>query len=225
MSAGSCHDGGDDGAAAPGHCAGDAVRRDRGRPGTGPSIDRRWPPLDKPEQPPRGGLYQGMCRQDPPELPNLCADNRQWIAAPASTERRHCARSPSPPSSLSVTPDRETDVPGQPFTAAQWRSALPRRSRHGRLPGCGYADDPGLAPVSGPDPGRGRLRQLDRPGLSSCRSPLCRDRRSASPSGRRTPSGVYVGQRCQRHGGPEDPVGGMSGQFASSAAMYKYTAG
>jgi CarD, C-terminal domain len=24
------------------------------------------------------------------------------------------------------------------------------------------------------------------------------------------PSGVHVGQRCQRHGGPEDPVGGMT---------------
>jgi len=55
-----------------------------------------------------------------------------------------------------------------------------------------HADDPGLVPVSGPDPRPGRQRQLDCPALRSRRSPFARDRRSASPSGWRPPSGMHL---------------------------------
>ena len=98
---------------------------------------------------------------------------------------------------------------GQPFTAAQWRSALPRRSP--AWPSAevqGRADGPGLVPISGPDPGPGRLRQSDRPGLSSRRSPCAvtgdplRRQDDQSPSGMHlrteVPAPCRSGRPCRR---------------------------
>jgi hypothetical protein len=94
------------------------------------------------------------------------------------------------PTSLLTQRDvgRETDISDS--RSLLRRGGLGRGGRlcrgvlgHRRLPGAGHAGDPGLAPVSGPDPGPARLRHLDRPRLVPAAGPLRRDRRSASPSG------------------------------------------
>jgi len=64
--------------------------------------------------------------------------------------------------------------------------------RHGRLPGCGHADDPGwrLSPA--------RIQVLGACGIwivlawVPAAGPLRRDRPSAAPSGWRTPCGMYL---------------------------------
>ena len=103
---------------------------------------------------------------------------------------------------------------GRPFTTAQWRSALLRRSRHGRLPGCGVSlIIQGWRLSPGPEyKAQGACGSWIVGALNSRRSPLRRDRRSASTSRTDEPhpaftSGIEVPAPWQSG----RPVGGRSG--------------
>ncbi len=94
-------------------------------------------------------------------------------------ERRQCARSPSPLSSLSVTPRYRMDVPGSRVLLRPGGLGRGGRLRrgvpgHGRLPGSGPLDDPGLVPISGPESRSRTPAHPDRPGQDSRRSPSAR---------------------------------------------------
>lgn len=105
-------------------------------------------------------------------------------------------------------PGRETDVSGSRLLLR--RGGLGRSGGlcrgvlgHGRLPGAGHADNPGPAPVSGPDPGPGRLRHLDRPGQVPAAGPLRRDRRTGFAVRMTNPCGMHLRTEVPAHGGPE----------------------
>jgi hypothetical protein len=117
----------------------------------------------------RAALAEHRRAIDPP-LP-VVRDNLLCTTRHAQLTRPHAARSAAPRAFFPISLVAQRDAgqgdgcSGQPFTAAPRGRLCRGVPGHGCLPGAGHADDPGLAPVLGPDSGPGRLRHPDCPGL------------------------------------------------------------
>jgi hypothetical protein len=112
--------------------------------------------------------------------------------------------------------------PGGQGRGGRLRGGVPG---HGRLPDSGPLDDPGLVPISGPG---SRSRTPAASGSSwpgfppPALSAVTGDRFRRQDDGPR--AACTCGRRCQRHGNPEDPVGGRSGSSGSCSRLRRVSA-